>query len=198
MCIRDSTQGLVFLDNTTLVESAGLYGQSAIRYINVSNMAVLQEKKMDRKYFAEGCDVLRASNGSSKIIQLTWQENAMFTYDQYLNILGSSTFPRGITEGWGITHRVDLENGTNVINFYVTDGSNQVFVVDPETNKIKRAIEVTDKHGNPVYRLNELEFIRGKLFANIYMTTQIAVINVDTGIVERLVQTLNLAIIQIP
>ena len=95
--------------------------------------------------------------------------------------------PSDIKEGWGLARRNDLENNEIVQNLYITDGSATVFVTNPKDLSIKRKIEVKDGNGQPVWSLNELEFVKDKLWANIYLTTKIAVIDINTGNVEKFI-----------
>jgi len=93
--------------------------------------------------------------------------------------------PSQIKEGWGITKSLVQENGKLVQNVYVTDGSANVFVCDPATLAVKKTLLITDDDGNKVRNLNELELVQGKLWANVYLTNNIAVINLDSGKVEK-------------
>jgi glutaminyl-peptide cyclotransferase len=148
------TQGLVFHDGF-LIESTGnpdYKGQSGLRRVNVETGETIKEHKLDKQYFAEGMTVL---NG--KIYQITWMENVCFVYD-------AATFaPAGqmkyIGEGWGLTN-----DGTNLI---MSDGSHILKFVDPSNFRIVRTITALND-GKPLYNLNELEFVKGEIWANIW------------------------------
>eukprot|EP01016_Furgasonia_blochmanni_P048947 TRINITY_DN7373_c0_g1_i2.p1 TRINITY_DN7373_c0_g1~~TRINITY_DN7373_c0_g1_i2.p1 ORF type:complete len:231 (+),score=91.05 TRINITY_DN7373_c0_g1_i2:377-1069(+) len=163
-----------------------------MHFVSVPDMKVSQENKLTKKFFGEGCDCIVDQNNDIKCYQLTWQENTIFEYNEDLENLNTYAFPEGVKEGWGIAHKVDEEDGNQVTNLYITDGSNNVYIVDPATMKTKKTIPVTDQNGNPLYYLNELEFVKGKLLANVYLTTEIAVINVDTGVAEKFIDMTDL------
>lgn len=158
------TQGLVYLDGF-LYESTGLYGQSSLRKVNLSNGQILQSISLDNQYFAEGITIFQ-----NKIFQLTWQSNTGFVYDKETFELLEQFSYSG--EGWGITH-----DGSNLI---MSDGTAFLRYLDPTAlNEIKR-IEVSDS-GTTVRRLNELEFVEGEIYANVWLTNMIARISPSTG-----------------
>ena len=150
------SQGLSFKDSNTLIESAGLYGESAIQYIDVNTMDIIKSQKLDPKYFGEGCEVVVNENNEVEIYQLTWREGKMFTplisitqtfrlvWDgENLALKREIDLPEGIREGWGISKRyVTGRNGQQILNFYITEGSNKIYVVDSETWRVKRIIQV--------------------------------------------------------
>lgn len=158
------TQGLVFLDGA-LYEGTGLNGRSSIRKVKLENGEVLQIQKIDAQYFGEGI----AAWGDT-LVQLTWQGGIGFVYDR-------ATFQRRKTftyrgEGWGLAHdgtRLAMSDGTNVIRF-----------LDPATLAETGRVEVRDG-AEPVARLNELEFVKGELFANVWQTERIARIDPKSG-----------------
>lgn len=158
------TQGLIYVDNI-LYESTGLYGQSSLRKVELSSGQVLQVIYLKNNYFGEGITLFQ-----DRIIQLTWQSHLGFVYDKdSLKLLEEFTYPG---EGWGITH-----DGSNLI---MSDGTSYLRFLDPlNFSEIKR-IEVTDS-GIPVHRLNELEFVEGEIFANIWLTDRIARISPTSG-----------------
>jgi glutaminyl-peptide cyclotransferase len=158
------TQGLVFLDDA-LLESTGLYGQSTLRKVDLKTGKVLQQVKVPAEYFAEGLVVL-----SGKAFQLTWQNRKGFVYDLASLRLEKEFAYEG--EGWGLT--------TDGRWLVLSDGTDQIRFLDPVTFEVKRTIRVTFQ-GRPVDRLNELEYIKGEIFANIWRTDQVVRIDPATG-----------------
>jgi glutamine cyclotransferase len=158
------TQGLIFLDGI-LWESTGQYGASSLRKVELKTGKVIKQISVPKNYFAEGMTVFH-----NKVFQLTWQEQKGFIYDP-------ATFQKQgefsyTGEGWGLTH-----NGESLI---MSDGSDQIRFLDPSTLQTTHTISVTDR-GAPVDQLNELEYIDGEIYANIYMTDRIARIEPKTG-----------------
>lgn len=164
------TQGLVWYNNH-LVEGTGQYGESNVRHVDVATGKVSKEVKNAADIFGEGITIL---NG--KIYQLTWQNNKAFVYDAAtLKLL--QEFPLK-TEGWGITH-----NGTELI---VSDGSSNLYFLNPANFQETKRIGVADAMG-PKGNLNELEYINGYVYANIWQTDDIVKIDPNSGqIVGRL------------
>lgn len=158
------TQGLLYADGL-FYESAGLYGQSTLRKVEPETGAVLLEKRLDAQYFAEGLALLEG-----KLYQLTWKENTGFIYDpQDFRQLGTFSYP---TEGWGLT-----TDGSSLI---LSDGSATLYFLDPQTLQTTRALQV-NLDGAPLDRLNELEYIRGEIYANIWYKDLIARIDPTSG-----------------
>ena len=158
------TQGLLYADGL-FYESAGLYGQSTLRKVDPETGAVLLEKRLDAQYFAEGLALLEG-----KLYQLTWKENTGFIYDpQDFRQLGAFSYP---TEGWGLT-----TDGSSLI---LSDGSATLYFLDPQTLQTTRALQVS-LDGAPLDRLNELEYIRGEIYANIWYKDLIARIDPTSG-----------------
>lgn len=169
-------EGLEYHDGV-FYESAGDYGNSSLRKVSLDGK-VLQQQNVDKQYFAEGITVI-----GNKIIQLTYKEKVGFEYDKTTFKL-LKTFPYNhAAEGWGLTF-----DGETVYN---TDGSNRIFMLDKNTYLPKGSIEVYDDKG-PVTQLNELEWIDGKLYANIYTSELIAIINPKTGEVEAYINMMGL------
>jgi glutamine cyclotransferase len=157
------TQGLIFEDDV-LYEGTGLYGYSSLRRVDLESGDILQLQALPDGFFGEGITIF-----NNKIIQLTWQNNTGFVYNKdSFQLLRDFEYP---TEGWGITH-----NGTNLI---MSVGNSTLFFLDPETFAIIDQIEVYDV--NPVKNLNELEYIDGRIYANIWLEKKIAIINPQTG-----------------
>ncbi len=158
------TQGLQYVDGV-LYEGTGLNGRSSIRKVDLETGKVLQQRALPPEHFGEGITVWK-----NDLIELTWQTHVAFVYDK-------STFDpkkrfsyRG--EGWGLTH-----DGTNLI---MSDGTDELRVVDPITFSEKRRIKVTAA-GQPLRNLNELEVVRNEILANIWQTDFVARIAPDTG-----------------
>jgi glutaminyl-peptide cyclotransferase len=146
------TQGLVFY-NGFFYESTGEYGDSTLRKVEPQTGKVLQEHDVAREYFAEGMTVL---NG--KAYQITWQENTAFVYDlENFKLLREIKYQGS---GWGLT-----TDGTHLI---MSDGTHIIKFLDPETFNVVRSITVKKEDGSPVYHLNELEFVKGEIWANIW------------------------------
>jgi glutamine cyclotransferase len=158
------TQGLIY-HNGYLYESTGLYGQSSLRQVELVNGEVLQQVNLPPDTFGEGLTLWE-----DKLLQLTWREETGFIYDREdFTLLGQFTYP---TEGWGLTH-----DGERLI---MTDGSHLLYFIDPASFQVTGSIPVLDQ-GEPVERLNELEFINGRVFANSWLTDEIVRIDPETG-----------------
>ncbi|MEW5801679.1 MAG: glutaminyl-peptide cyclotransferase [bacterium] len=158
------TQGLVF-SNGFLYEGTGIPGHSQIRRVDLSTGTILQSLDLPAPYWGEGITIY-----ANKIIQLTWLHNIGFVYDKFTFVqLQSFTYP---TEGWGITH-----DGTNLI---MSDGTATLHFLDPVTFAEVSSIDVYDQDG-PVTNLNELEYIKGVIYANVWLTDRIAIISPLTG-----------------
>ena len=158
------TQGLLFVDGN-LIESTGRVGQSTLRRVELQTGKVLQSVDVPPPYFAEGLTLL---NG--RLYQLTWQHGVGFIYDA--NTFAKLGEFRYSGEGWGLT-----TDGQSLI---LSDGTNHIRFFDPEEFKLSRSIEVVDR-GRPVLELNELEFIKGEIYANIWHNQRIARIDPQTG-----------------
>jgi glutamine cyclotransferase len=160
------TQGLVFRDGK-LLESTGQQGRSTLRCVDLDSGQILKKLDVPAQYFAEGMTVL---NG--KVYQLTWQHHVGFIYDYAsLQKVGQFNYEG---EGWGLTN-----DGHSLI---LSDGTNRIRFLDPDTFRLTRTIVVTDD-GNAVKNLNELEYIQGEIFANIWHDQRIVTINPQTGAV---------------
>ncbi len=158
------TQGLVYQEGF-LYESTGLYGESSLRKVVLETGEVLQRIELSPEYFAEGLAVWE-----DRLVQLTWREGTGFVYSQEdFSILTRFTYP---TEGWGLTH-----DGQSLI---MSDGTDKLIFLDPETFQAKGSLSVTWE-GTQVYRLNELEYIRGEVYANVWQTDDIVRIDPRTG-----------------
>nr|WP_305121721.1 glutaminyl-peptide cyclotransferase [Pedobacter mongoliensis] len=173
------TQGLEYHDGI-LFESDGMYGESSLRKVDLKTGRVLQKVDIPAQTFAEGITVI-----GDKIIMLTWQERIGFVYDK--NSLSKvSEFPHnsGTGEGWGLAF-----DGNHILS---TDGSNIIYLLDKNTYQREGIIQVYDSKG-PVDSLNELEYIDGKIYANIYQQDRIVIIDPKTGGVEAEINLQDLA-----
>jgi glutamine cyclotransferase len=158
------TQGLVFVDGR-LYESTGINGQSSLRMVDLESGRVLQQQPVDAKYFGEGL-----TPWNSTLVQLTWQSHVALVYDRFSFRL-LRTFSYG-GEGWGLT-----QDGKSLI---LSDGTSALRFFDPATFTELRRVTVTD-HGKPVTDINELEYVEGQVYANIWHTDRIARISPRTG-----------------
>ena len=161
------TQGLVYEDGW-LYEGTGLYGRSSLRRVELETGTVDLQIDLSDEYFGEGITIWE-----DRIIQLTWRENTGFVYDkESFELLETFTYQ---LEGWGLTH-----DGQRLI---VTDGSATLYFWDPHTFTEIGQVTVIDEWGNPVIRLNELAYIDGEVYANVWMTNRIVRIDPETGYV---------------
>lgn len=161
------TQGLLFA-NGALLESTGRPGQSSLRRVELETGKVLNKVEVPRPYFAEGLALL---NG--KLFQLTWEHGVGFIYDAAsFNKLGEFKYSG---EGWGLT-----TDGSSLI---LSDGTNRLRFFDPETFALRKSINVLDG-GRLIANLNELEFVKGEIYANIWHAERVARINPSTGSVS--------------
>jgi glutaminyl-peptide cyclotransferase len=156
------TQGLQYVDGV-LYEGTGLLGRSSIRKVKIETGEVLQKRDIAGEHFGEGITIWK-----NELIELTWKSEIAFVFDK-------STFEerrrfKYSGEGWGLTH-----DGVHLI---MSDGTDRLRVLDPATFGERRRIQVTAE-GVPVTHLNELEFVKGEIFANIWQTDMIARIAPD-------------------
>lgn len=158
------TQGLVYLDGV-LYEGTGLIGRSSIRKVRLENGEVLQIQKIDPQYFGEGIAIV-----GNRLFSLTWQSGVGFIYDRAsFRRTGTFTY-RG--EGWGLTH-----DGARLI---MSDGTASLRFLDPATQTETGRMQVRDGE-RPVAHLNELEYVKGEVLANVWQTDRIARISPKTG-----------------
>ncbi|KON30924.1 hypothetical protein AC477_04575 [miscellaneous Crenarchaeota group-1 archaeon SG8-32-1] len=157
------TQGLIFEDDF-LYEGTGLYGESSLRRVELETGNVIQNYTLPPVFFGEGITIFE-----DKIIQLTWRNNLGFVYNKHsFELLQEFEYP---TEGWGITH-----DGRRLI---MSDGTATLYFLDPNNFTKVDQIEVYDEE--PVTDLNELEYIQGKIYANVWYEDKIAIINPQNG-----------------
>lgn len=161
---RAYTQGLIYRDGI-LWESTGQYGSSSLRKVELKTGKVIKQISVPRQYFAEGMTVFH-----NKVFQLTWQEHKGFIYDpETFQKQGEFDYTG---EGWGLTH-----DGQSLI---MSDGTNQIRFLDPVTLKTTRTVHIFDA-GEPVNQLNELEYIDGEIYANIWQSDRIVRLDPKTG-----------------
>ena len=159
------TQGLVFYKGQ-LVESTGQHGLSSIRRVDPKTGNVLKRIGVELQYFAEGITIF-----NDKIYQLTWESGVGFVYDAFnFKKLDNFTY---YGEGWGLTN-----NGKSIL---FSDGSNSIRYINPDGFKLEKSVPVIDENGMPVFNLNELEYAKGALWANIWQSNRIARINPESG-----------------
>ena len=165
---RDAfTQGLQFVDGV-LYEGTGLNGRSSIRTVDLATGKVLQKRDVAEQYFGEGITVWK-----DQIVQLTYQSGLGFVYDRKTFAPVRSFKYTG--EGWGLTN-----DGRSII---MSDGSEYLRFLDPVSLAEQRRIKVT-ANGQAVKNLNELEFVKGEIYANVWQTDHIARIDPATGRVK--------------
>ena len=164
------TQGLVFLDGK-LIESTGLNGHSTLREVDLASGRVLRQVPVPGVYFAEGLAVL-----DGKAYQLTWQARKGFVYDEATFRLESEFAYAG--EGWGLA-----TDGQWLI---MSDGTSTIRFLDSSTFKVQRTIQVAIQ-GQPVNQLNELEYIQGEIFANVWRTDFVVRIDPANGAVTGVI-----------
>jgi glutamine cyclotransferase len=160
------TQGLVF-DDGCLYEGTGIKGASTLRKVHLETGDILQIHRLSRRFFGEGITIYE-----NRIIQLTWRSRVGFVYDRH-SLRPVRKF-RYRTEGWGITHDVE--------RLIMSDGTPTLYFLHPLTFKTIGRVTVRDAHG-PVRMLNELEYIRGEIYANVWQQKLIARISPKTGMV---------------
>ncbi|HSE22470.1 MAG TPA: glutaminyl-peptide cyclotransferase [Pyrinomonadaceae bacterium] len=158
------TQGLIF-DNGQLLESTGRNGKSSLRQVELQTGKVLQQVVVPEEYFAEGIALL-----GEKIYQLTWQHQLCFVYDhQTFKKLGQLSYDG---EGWGLT--------TDGHSLILSDGTSRLRFLSPDNLNVTRTLEVLDGQ-EPVTELNELEYIKGQIYANVWHKQRIAIIDPKSG-----------------
>ncbi len=164
------TQGLKFY-NGYLYESTGQYGKSSLRKVEIKTGKILQSTKLPITQFGEGIAIK-----DNQIYQLTWENKVVLVYDlTTLKQINQFNFP---TEGWG------LEYFNN--SFVASDGSNFLNYYNPETFSVLNVLMVKNRNQS-VYNINEMEIVDNTIYANIYMSESIVMINPQTGILEGII-----------
>lgn len=161
------TQGLAW-DEGFIFEGTGRYGYSSLRKLQLKTGKTDKKIDYEEHIFAEGVTVFH-----NKVYQLTWKNKRLFIYDKHdLSLIEEFSYPR---EGWGITH-----DNRHLI---ISDGSSTLYFLDPET--LTEARTMTVKQGSQaISALNELEYINGSIYANVWKSNQIVIINSSDGTVE--------------
>ena len=164
------TQGLIFKEGY-LYESTGKYGYSSLRKVELETGNIIKNKKIDNKIFAEGL-----TNYKQQLIQLSWKTGTAFIYNtNSFDLIKTFNYPG---EGWGLTTYND--------QLIISDGSSVLRFLDPVTFKETSRLSVS-RYGRPVKHLNELEMVKGKIFANVWRADQIVIISPHTGKVTGVV-----------
>lgn len=170
--INSYTQGLEFYDGK-LYESEGQYGASKLRRIDYKTGEIEYNYDLDKKYFAEGLTIF-----NNELIQLTWKAQVGFVYNiETMERTKTFTYNRS-KEGWGLCHDNEL--------IYKSDGTENIWRINPENYQELNKIQVYTNKGK-IGSLNELEWINGKIFANIYLKNGVAIINPKNGAVEGVI-----------
>lgn len=170
--ITSYTQGLEF-HNGVLYESTGQYGESKLRKVDYKTGEILKNVNLGSQYFAEGLTIL-----NNKIYQLTWKENMGFIYNiDTFEKTGSFNYGES-KEGWGLCN-----DGTLI---YKTDGTNKIWKLNPSTLAEEGYIQIYTNTGK-IDKLNELEYIEGKIYANIYQRNGVLIIDPKNGAVEGVI-----------
>lgn len=164
------TQGLQFVDGV-MWEGTGEYGTSRLQYTDMSTGKTTVVATLPKEHFGEGITLL-----GDRIYQLTWQNGVMHIYDSKTLKKLEQKHYKG--EGWGLT--------TDGEWLYMSDGTPDIRVLDPKTLEVKRRIGVIC-NGSSLPYLNELEWIDGKIWANVYTLDQIVIINPESGVVEKFI-----------
>jgi glutamine cyclotransferase len=176
--IKAYTQGLEF-ENDTLYESTGRYKHSSLRKTDYKTGKIFKKVPLENRYFGEGLTIL-----NNKIYQLTWREKTGLIYD-LKTMEQTGTFVYGKSrEGWGLCH--DPEN-----NIYKSDGTDRIWTLDSNTLAEQDYIEIFT-NTSKINSVNELEWVEGKIYANVYQQGSIAIIDPTNGAVEGVIDLTDL------
>lgn len=165
------TQGLQFIDGE-MWEGTGENGRSRLMRTDLATGKIVESVSLPKEEFGEGITIL-----GDKIYQLTWLNGKIHIYDRKTLKMTATHNYKG--EGWGLT--------SDGVKLYMSDGTSNIRVLDPESLKVERYIGVTVR-GESVLYLNELEWIDGKIWANVYTTDQIVIIDPKSGVVEGIIE----------
>ena len=163
------TQGLLY-KNGFLYEGTGLKGESSLRKVDLKTGQIQKINNLADQYFGEGITIFQ-----DKIYQLTWKSKTGFVYDMNFNRIKKFNYS---TEGWGLTN--------NYKHLIMSDGTNKLYYINPDSFKIEKILKVKMNH-KPLENINELEYIKGKIYANIWQKNIIVKINPDTGQVTGII-----------
>jgi glutamine cyclotransferase len=158
-------QGLIVAGGK-LYESTGQHGRSSLRRVDLATGRVEKQMNLASEYFGEGL-----VDWEGSLIQLTWRNGIAFVYDRATLEFRESF--RFTPEGWGLTH-----DGKHLI---LSDGTSELRRLDPRTRRVVDTLKVRDRQGRPVARLNELEFVDGEIWANVWQTERVVRISPETG-----------------
>lgn len=159
------TQGLVYLDGH-LYESSGINGRSSLRMVDLTTGNVLQKHDLPQQHFGEGL-----TDWGSTLIQLTWTSHLGFVYDRFsFSVLRTFSYEG---EGWGLTH--------DAANLIMSDGTSYLRFLGPKSFRVTRRLHVVDETGKAVENLNELEYIHGEIYANVWQTDEIVRVSPRSG-----------------
>ncbi|GJN01181.1 hypothetical protein PR202_ga18426 [Eleusine coracana subsp. coracana] len=162
------TQGLLYGGNDTLFESTGLYHRSTVRKVQLQTGKVLVQHQMDGDMFGEGLTLL-----GNKLFQVTWLKNDGFIYDRY-NFSNRHSFTHTMRDGWGLA--------TDGKVLFGSDGTSKLYQLDPKSLKVTKMVTVKYQD-NEVPYINELEYIDGEVWANVWQTDCIARVSPKDGLV---------------
>ncbi|HLS11401.1 MAG TPA: glutaminyl-peptide cyclotransferase [Flavobacteriaceae bacterium] len=171
--IKGYTQGLEFHEGDILYESTGQYGQSSLRKVDLTSGEILKQVDLENQYFGEGLTIF-----NNKIYQLTWRENVGFVYDLETMDKIDTFYFQNSKEGWGICNDGEY--------LYKSDGTDRIWRLDPNTLEELDYIQVYTNTGR-VREINELEWIEGRVFSNVYTRNAISIINPNTGKLEGVI-----------
>ena len=173
-CAGKHRQGLTYARGK-LFESAGLYGKSSVRILDRDSGQVKRKVSMESKFFAEGMTYYKDT-----LVQITWKSQRGFIYNvTNLEEIDSFNFKTTVNQGWGITW--DRCNDELI----VTDGSPNLHFWDPISMTEIRRVKVTRMDGKDANEMNEIEYWRGRVLANVWYEDVVLVINPETGVVEK-------------
>ncbi|KAJ1257512.1 hypothetical protein BS78_10G002000 [Paspalum vaginatum] len=162
------TQGLLYGGNDTLFESTGLYYRSSVRKVDLLTGKVLVHHQMDGHMFGEGLTLL-----GDRLFQVTWMKKDGFVYDRH-NFSKRTSFTHKMTDGWGLA--------TDGKVLFGSDGTSKLYELDPKSFEVMKAVTVK-YHGDEVPFINELEYIDGEVWANVWQTDCIARVSPEDGLV---------------
>lgn len=170
------TQGLTYSrSSNVLYQSNGLFGKSTVCKLHANTGETLECISMDKRFFAEGMQVY-GKPGRKRLIQITWKSRIGFIYNaDTLEMMSNFTFTTTKNEGWGICYD-DVNH-----EFIVSDGSHYLHFWDADSLAEKRRVAVTRQNGEKAYKMNELEFVNGKVLANVWYEDVILVIDPVSG-----------------